>query len=63
MSLHSGHPRFKKFYQKLREEGYLIGIGDTSKVRATGDIIAIDAIPEFDRNLNCLGLGFMQKIL
>jgi type III restriction enzyme len=39
------HPRFEKFYQKLREEGYLIGIGDTSKVQATGDIIAVDAIP------------------
>src|SRR5437867_10153372 len=46
------HPRFEKFYQKLRGEGYLIGIGDTSKVQATGDIIAVDAvpirIPEFD---------------
>jgi type III restriction enzyme len=45
-------PRFEKFYQKLREEGYLIAIGDTSKVQATGDIIAVDAIPiripEFD---------------
>jgi len=46
------HPRFEKFYQKLKENGYLIGIGDTSKVRATGDIMAVDAIPiripEFD---------------
>jgi type III restriction enzyme len=46
------HPLFEKFYQKLRQEGYLIGVGDTSKVKATGDIIAVDAIsfriPEFD---------------
>lgn len=46
------HPRFEKFYQKLREQGYLIGIGDTSKVPSTGDIIPVDAIPiripEFD---------------
>jgi type III restriction enzyme len=39
------HPRFEKFYQRLRNEGYLIGIGDTSKVHATGDIIPVDAIP------------------
>src|ERR671911_2415147 len=39
------HPRFEKFYQNLRNEGYLIGIGDTSNIKATGDIIPIDAIP------------------
>lgn len=39
------HPRFEKFYHKLREEGYLIGIGNTSKVKITGDIITVDAIP------------------
>lgn len=46
------HPRFEKFYQKLREQGYLIGIGDTSRVPSTGDVIPVDAIPsripEFD---------------
>ena len=39
------HPRFEKFYQKLREQGYLIVIDDTSKVPSTGDIIPVDAIP------------------
>ena len=39
------HPRFEKFYQNLREEGYLIGIGDTSNAKTTGDVIPIDAIP------------------
>lgn len=46
------HPRFERFYQRLRDEGYLIGIGDTSKAQATGDVIPVDAIPgrisEFD---------------
>ena len=39
------HPRFEKFYQKLNDEGYLIGVGDTSSARTTGDIFPIDAIP------------------
>jgi type III restriction enzyme len=39
------HPRFEKFYQKLKSEGYLIGIGDSSNARITGDIIIVDAIP------------------
>jgi type III restriction enzyme len=39
------HPRFEKFYQNLRNEGYLIGIGDTSNVKSTGDIIPVDAVP------------------
>jgi type III restriction enzyme len=38
------HPRFEKFYQNLRGAGYLIGIGDTSKTKVTGDLIPIDAI-------------------
>lgn len=33
------HPRFEKFYQQLRKEGYLIGIGDTSNIKTTGDIL------------------------
>lgn len=39
------HPRFEAFYQRLRNEGYLIGIGDTSTANATGDILPVDAIP------------------
>jgi type III restriction enzyme len=33
------HPRFEKFNQQLRKEGYLIGIGDTSNIKTTGDIL------------------------
>lgn len=33
------HPRFEKFYQQLRKEGYLIGIGDTSNIKTTGDTL------------------------
>jgi type III restriction enzyme len=39
------HPRFDSFYRQLREEGYLIGEGDTSKAKATGDLIPVDADP------------------
>lgn len=39
------HPRFDAFYQQLRSSGYLIGEGDSSKVKATGDLLPIDAIP------------------
>lgn len=39
------HPRFRNFYERLRQEGFIIGEGDTSKARATGDIVPIDAIP------------------
>lgn len=40
------HPRFIEFYNKLREQGYVIGIGDTSGEPTTGDIIPIDAVTE-----------------
>jgi len=40
------HPRFRAFYESLKQEGYIIGTGDTSKATSTGDIIPIDAIPE-----------------
>lgn len=40
------HPRFRSFYESLKQEGYIIGTGDTSKTTSTGDIIPIDAIPE-----------------
>jgi len=39
------HPRFDGFYQQLRKEGYLIGAGDTTSVRATGDLMPVDAVP------------------
>jgi len=38
------HPRFVEFYNKLKEQGYVFGIGDTSGEPTTGDIIPIDAI-------------------
>lgn len=40
------HPKFIDFYNKLREQGYVIGIGDTSTGTSTGDIIPVDAITE-----------------
>ena len=40
------HPRFIEFYDKLKEQGYVFGEGDTSKETSTGDIIPIDAITE-----------------
>jgi type III restriction enzyme len=40
------HPRFRQFYQDLRNQGYLIGEGDTSEVRPTGDLITVDALPD-----------------
>ncbi len=39
------HPRFRTFYESLRQEGYIIGSGDTSTTSSTGDIIPVDAIP------------------
>ncbi len=40
------HPRFRAFYESLKQEGYIIGTGDTSQTTSTGDIIPVDAIPE-----------------
>lgn len=40
------HPRFRAFYESLKQEGYIIGGGDTSETPSTGDILPIDAIPE-----------------
>jgi len=40
------HPRFRAFYESLRQEGYIIGTGDTSTATSTGDLIPVDAIPE-----------------
>ncbi len=38
------HPRFVEFYNKLKEQGYVFGIGDTSGEPTTGDIIPVDAV-------------------
>jgi len=40
------HPRFRAFYESLKQEGYIIGTGDTTKTTSTGDIIPVDAVPE-----------------
>jgi len=40
------HPRFRVFYESLKQEGYVIGSGDTSGTISTGDIIPVDAITE-----------------
>jgi len=40
------HPKFRKFYENLREKGYLIGEGDTSQQTTTGDLIPVDVMPE-----------------
>jgi len=40
------HPRFRAFYEALKQEGYIIGSGDTSTTTSTGDIIPVDAVPE-----------------
>jgi type III restriction enzyme len=40
------HPRFRAFYESLKQEGYIIGGGDTSETPSTGDIIPVDAISE-----------------
>ena len=37
------HPRFRAFYERLKEQGYIIGSGTTGSV--TGSVIAVDAIP------------------
>lgn len=46
------HPRFREFYETLKDEGYVFGSGDTSKTTSTGDLIPVDAItekiPEYD---------------
>jgi len=40
------HPRFRAFYESLKQEGFIIGGGDTSGTTSTGDIIPVDAIME-----------------
>jgi len=40
------HPRFRTFYESLKQEGFIIGGGNTSSATSTGDIIPVDAITE-----------------
>ncbi len=40
------HPKFIEFYNKLKEQGYVFGVGDTSSETSTGDIIPMDAVTE-----------------
>jgi len=40
------HPRFKQFYESLKQEGYVIVSGDSSEATSTGDIIPVDAVSE-----------------
>ena len=40
------HPRFRAFYESLKNEGFIIGGGDTSGTTSTGDLIPVDAIPD-----------------
>ncbi len=40
------HPRFRAFYESLKNEGYAIGGGDTSGTTSTGDLMPVDAITE-----------------
>jgi type III restriction enzyme len=40
------HPRFREFYESLKQEGYVFGSGDTSQVTVTGDLIPVDALTE-----------------
>ncbi|AFY61837.1 DEAD/DEAH box helicase [Synechococcus sp. PCC 6312] len=47
------HPKFKEFYTSyLASQGHLIGIGDSSKQNAGGDLVSVDAdvtrIPKYD---------------
>jgi type III restriction enzyme len=46
------HPRFRAFYDYLRQEGYIIGGGKTTPPSVTGDLIPVnllpDRVPEFD---------------
>ncbi len=40
------HPRFREFYESLKQEGYIIGGGDSSGTTSTGDIMPVDAVTE-----------------
>lgn len=40
------HPRFRAFYEALREAGYMIGGGDTRAVAPAGDIETIEVDPK-----------------
>ncbi|MFH1096038.1 MAG: hypothetical protein V1749_00840 [Candidatus Desantisbacteria bacterium] len=40
------HPRFRTFYEELKQDGFVIGGGDTSGTSSTGDIIPVDVITQ-----------------
>lgn len=40
------HPRFRAFYESLKQEGYIIGGGDSGGTTSTGDIMPVDAVTE-----------------
>jgi len=40
------HPHFRRFYEGLRQEGYLIGSGNSGGISSTGDIMPVDADPK-----------------
>ena len=40
------HPRFRTFYESLKQEGFVIGGGDSGGTTSTGDIIPVDAMTE-----------------
>jgi type III restriction enzyme len=46
------HPRFRQFYEQLRQEGYIISGGDSGSVSVTGDLLTVEALSsrlaEFD---------------
>lgn len=46
------HPRFRTFYESLKQEGFIIGGGDSSGKTSTGDIISVDAMTERIENFD-----------
>jgi len=40
------HPRFRAFYEELQQQGYAIGIGDSSMTEITGDLVQVEATLE-----------------
>ena len=40
------HPKFRAFYEELQQQGYTIGIGDSSTTETTGDLVQVEATPE-----------------
>jgi len=40
------HPKFRVFYEELQQQGYAIGIGDSSATETTGDLVQAEATPD-----------------